>query len=159
MIRALAVVGLLFIVGCATTPVLSPRELHASAAALDGQVLQARGMLVLGTNGRSLYQSRARWGEWQEHFHVAGEIDRAAFADDCLMLLNADQLLAHGSRLHGASVTIKGTFIADYYTPNAFDLARCSERPSAFVIDDESIRFILRAAGVGDPGKNRQAED
>jgi hypothetical protein len=149
----------LLLAGCATsqTAVLSPRELNEHAAQYDRAKVQVRGMLVLGTNGRSIYQSHDRFEQWEREVRGPGGVDREAYADDCLMLFDVDRLLEHAHLLHGSTLTISGTFVADFYEPDSFDMARCSSRPTAFFVDDESVRLVLRLAGVGDPGLNRQA--
>jgi hypothetical protein len=106
-----------------------------------------------------MYQSRGRFEQWQKDLFGPGQTDFEAYADDCLMLINVDQLIAQAHLLHGSTATISGRFVASFYQPDSFDSARCSSRMSALVVDDGSVRQVLATAGVGDPGSHRQASD
>jgi hypothetical protein len=149
--RSLAFAAVM-LAGCATSApaeVTSPRQLSENAAAFDGQDVTVRGYLLLGTNGRSLFQSAQRFREWERAFHSGeGAPDFEAFNLDGLTLLNADELLANADRLAYRTVTLHGRLVKDYYKDrNIFDSHCWCGNPAAFVIDDASVSAILKKVG------------
>ncbi len=139
-----------FLAACTTTAssvVVSSRELNDNSAAYDGATATVRGMLVLGTNGRSIYQSEERFNQWVRE-SKSGNVDYTAYTADCLTLIGpgAGVLIENTDLLHKRTVALHGTFAADYYSPNAVDLQKCANQ-SALVVDMASARTVVRRAG------------
>ena len=90
---------ILALFGCASASpgaarYMSPRELNSNAAKFDGQEVAVRGYLVLGAQGRSLYQSKRLFFQFGRALEAnRPDFDPAEYDEDCLTLLNADSLL------------------------------------------------------------------
>ena len=125
--------------------VLTPRELNTHPKQYNGQEVVVRGFVVLGTNGRSLYQSKERFEEFGRAFYAhAPGFNPADFDADCLTLLNADVLEGNVSVFNGQTVTVRGRFESKYLTDDVLDLQACHE-PTALVLDERDTRRLLRA--------------
>lgn len=151
MRQSVALLFALLLCGCAMTTspsvatVLSPRELNTDSKQYDGQEVVVRGFVVLGTNGRSLYQSKERFEEFGRAFYAqAPGFNPADFDADCLTLLNADVLEAHVSIFNGQTVTVRGRFESNYLIDGVLDLQACHE-PTALVLDERDTRRLLQA--------------
>lgn len=143
-----AIVGLLAARTTTASPeVVSSRKLNEHSAAYDGAEVSVQGMLVLGTNGRSIYQSEERFKQWVGD-SKSDEVDYAAYTADCLTLVGpgAVALIENTELLHMRTVTLRGTFAGDYNSPNAVDLQKCANQ-SALVVDMASARTVIRRAG------------
>lgn len=143
------VLGLL-LCGCAmmtalsVVHVFSPRELNADPEQYDGREVVVRGFVVLGTNGRSLYESKERFEEWSRAFDTqAPGFNASDFDADCLTLLNADVVEDNFSVFDGQTITVRGRFESKYLTGNVVDLQACHE-PTALVLDERDARRVLR---------------
>jgi hypothetical protein len=124
--------------------VLSPRELNTDARQYDGREVVVRGFVVLGTNGRSLYQSKERFEEFGRAFYAyAPGFNPADFDADCLTLLNAGILEDNVSVFNGQIVTVRGRFKSKYLADDVLDLQACHE-PTALVLDEQDTRRLLR---------------
>lgn len=141
----------LLLCGCAmvttspTAPVLSPREVNGDTKRYDGREVVVRGFVVLGTNGRSLFQSKERFEEFGRTLYANEPgFNSADFDGDCLTLLNADILENNVSVFDGQTVTVRGRFESNYRTDDVLDLQACSER-TALVLDERDTRRLLRA--------------
>lgn len=141
----------LLLCGCAmvttspTAPVLSPREVNGDPTRYDGREVVVRGFVVLGTNGRSLFQSKERFEEFGRALYANEPgFNSADFDGDCLTLLNADILENNVSVFDGQTVTVRGRFESNYRTDDVLDLQACSER-TALVLDERDTRRLLRA--------------
>lgn len=139
------IAAVILLSGCTTSePVTaaSPRQLNEHAQDFDGKHVSVRGMLVLGTNGRSIYQSQARFDEWIKDLNGPGAVDFAAYRDDCLTLINVDQLLEQAESFNRLTVTLSGTFVAKYYGENSIDFQKCGP-DSALLVDWQSVKRVL----------------
>jgi hypothetical protein len=124
--------------------VLSPRELNNDRKQYDGREVVVRGFVVLGTNGRSLYQSKERFEEFGRAFDAqAPGFDAADFDADCLTLLNAGVLEDNVSVFDGQTVTVRGRFESTYRTDDVLDLQACHES-TALLLDERDARRLLR---------------
>lgn len=125
---------------------VSPRQLNENPAAFDGVEVTVRGMLVLGTNGRSLYQSEERFNHWVREFE-SGTVDFDAYTADCLTLAGAAASLVENTHLlHKRSVALRGKYVANHYPADAVDLQKCRNY-SALVVDPGSAQAVIRNAG------------
>lgn len=76
MRRPLASLLAVLLCGCAAVAaspvatVITPRDLNTHPARYDGHDVVVRGFVILGTNGRSLYQSRERFEEFDRAFRA-----------------------------------------------------------------------------------------
>jgi hypothetical protein len=137
--------------GCAMMPappvafVLTPRELNTHPNQYDGREVVVRGFVILGTNGRSLYQSKERFEEFDRDFyaHPPG-FNAAAFDADCLTLLNAHILEENASIFDGLTITVHGRFVSNYQTADVLDLQACGG-PTALALDERDTRRLLQA--------------
>lgn len=151
MRQSVALLLALLLCGCAmmTTSsvahVFSPRELNTDPRQYDGREVVVRGFVVLGTNGRSLFQSKERFEEFGRAFYAhEPSFNPADFDGDCLTLLNADVLEDNVSVFNGQTVTVRGRFESNYRTDDVLDLQACNER-TALVLDERDTRRLLRA--------------
>lgn len=140
-----------FLAACTTIApavTVTSRQLNENPATYDGDDVSVRGMLVLGTNGRSIYQSAERFDQWVKEFS-GGDVDFAAYRDDCLTLAGpgADALVENQYVLHKRTVTLRGAFVADFYSRDTVDLQKCANQ-SALVVDMASARSVIRSAGA-----------
>jgi hypothetical protein len=125
--------------------VLSPRELNIDSKTYDGQEVVVRGFVVLGTNGRSLFQSKARFEEFGRAFYAHEPSFKSSdFDGDCLTLLNAGVLEDNVSVFDGQTITVRARFESNYRTENVLDLQACSE-PSALALNERDTRRLLQA--------------
>ncbi|MFT3722502.1 MAG: hypothetical protein QM773_02860 [Hyphomonadaceae bacterium] len=144
------VVAHLLLAACATSAssiqVLSVRDLNAGAASFDGKAVRVRGYLLLGTNGRSLYQSEARFAEWKKDLFGPNPTNFDAYANDCITLMNVDAFFDHVELLGERAVSVEGTFVKDFFGPDVVDGQRCMSRPSALIATDTSVKAVIRQA-------------
>ena len=125
--------------------VFSPRELNTDPDQYNGREVVVRGFVILGTNGRSLYQSKERFEEFDRAFNAqAPGFDAADFDADCLTLLNADVLENNVSVFNGQTITVRGRFESKYLTGDVLDLQACHE-PTALVLDERDTRRLLKS--------------
>jgi len=136
--------------GCAmtaspATKVLTPRELNTHAAQYDGHDVVVRGFVILGTNGRSLYESKERFEEFDRAFRAQTPgFNPAEFDADCLTLLNAQLLEENRSVFNGQTITVRGHFERNYQTGDVLDLQACGG-PTALALDEKDTRRVLQA--------------
>jgi hypothetical protein len=124
--------------------VLTPRELNTHAEQYDGREVIVRGFVVLGTNARSLYQSKAKLEEFDRDFRAQKPgFNPADFDADCLTLLNARLLEENPGAFNGRTITVRGRFESNYMTGNVVDLQACGR--TALVLDEENTRQLLHA--------------
>jgi len=124
--------------------VLTPRDLNTHPEQYDGREVVVRGFVILGTNGRSLYQSKERFEEFDRAFyaHTPG-FKPADFDADCLTLLNARVLEENDSVFSGQTVTVTGRFQRNYLTGDMLDLQACGG-PAALALDEPTTRRLLQ---------------
>jgi len=119
--------------------VYSPLEVNRELARLEGQRITVRGYVVLGTNSRVLFQSRAAYA------HASQNMDTPD--DYCLTILNNDALLwDNAGVLRDQTVIVDGTVVRR--DPRVFDLQSCLTAnaepvPSGFLIDQASLRRAI----------------
>lgn len=107
--------------GCASSSpdavrYMTPRELNTNAARFDGAEVLVRGYLVLGLQGRSLYQSKRRFSQFERALYAnRPDFDPADYDPDCLTLLNADVLLDNREMFGGRTMTLRGVFEKTFY--------------------------------------------
>jgi hypothetical protein len=149
MRQPLASLLTVFLCGCAmmtaspVVHVLTPRELNTHPEQYDGRKVVVRGFVILGTNGRSLYQSKERFEEFDRALYAdAPGFNAAEFDADCLTLLNADVLEDNVAVFDGQTVTVRGRFESKYLTDDVLDLQACHE-PSALALDERDTRRLL----------------
>jgi hypothetical protein len=150
MRQSVALLLVLLLCGCAMVTassvahVLSPREVNSDPKQYDGREVVVRGFVVLGTNGRSLFQSKERFEEFGRalYAHEPG-FNAADFDGDCLTLLNADVLEDNVSVFNGQTIRVRGRFESNYRTDDVLDLQACHER-TALVLDERDTRRLLR---------------
>jgi len=150
MRQSLASLFAVLLCGCAMTTappvadVLTPRELNTHAEQYDGREVAVRGFVVLGTNGRSLYQSKERFEEFGRDFYAQPPgFNAADFDADCLTMLNARLVEQNFSVFDGQTITVRGRFMRNYMTGNVLDLQACGR--NAFVLDAQDTRRVLKA--------------
>ena len=147
-LAAVAIASLL--AACETiTPdaAMSPRDLNENSAAFDGVEVSVQGMLLLGTNGRSLYQSEERFDQWLRELE-SGNVDFDAYTADCLTLVGsgAGSLVENSGLMRMRTVTLRGRFVANFYSDNVVDLQKCANQ-SALVVDENSAKRTIHNAG------------
>jgi len=124
--------------------VLTPRELNTHAAQYDGREVIVRGFVVLGTNGRSLYQSKEKLEQFGRDFRAqTSGFNPADFDADCLTLLNARVLEENPGVFDGQTITVRGRFESNYLTGDVLDLQACGR--SALDLDERDTRRLLQA--------------
>jgi len=140
----------LLLCGCAAisaspaTKVLTPRELNTHPEQYDGHDVVVRGFVILGTNGRSLYQSKERFEEFDRAFRAQTPgFNPTEFEADCLTLLNAQVLEENSSFFNGQTITVHGRFERNYLTGDVLDLQACGG-PTAFALDERDTRRLLQ---------------
>lgn len=124
--------------------VLTPRELNTHPKKYDGRDVVVRGFVILGTNGRSLYQSKERFEEFDRAVHAPTPGFNTEFDADCLTLLNAQVLEENSSAFNGQTVTVRGRFERNYLTGDVLDLQACGG-PTALALDERNTRRLLKA--------------
>jgi len=125
--------------------VLTPRELNTHPKQYDGRDVVVRGFVILGTNGRSLYQSKERFEEFDRDFRAQTPgFNPAEFDADCLTLLNAQILEENQSVFDGQTITVRGRFESNYQTGEVLDLQACGG-PTALALDERNTRQLLQA--------------
>ena len=151
MRRSVAMLLALLLCGCAmmtassVAHVFSPRELNTDPKQYDGQEVAVRGFVVLGTNGRSLFQSKERFEEFGRAFYAhEPSFKLADFDGDCLTLLNAHHLEDNIAVFNGRTITVRGRFESNYRTDDVLDLQACNER-TALVLDERDTRRLLES--------------
>jgi hypothetical protein len=149
MRQALASLFAVLLCGCAMTAspvayVLTPRELNTHPEQYDGREVVVRGFVILGTNGRSLYQSKERFEEFDRDFRAQTPgFNPAEFDADCLTLLNAHVLEENPSLFEGQTITVRGRFERNYLTGDVLDLQACGR--AALALDERDTRQLLQA--------------
>lgn len=147
MRQPLASLFAVLLCGCAmmaALPVLTPRELNTHPEQYDGREVVVRGFVILGTNGRSLYQSKERFQEFDRAFYAhAPGFNPAEFDADCLTLLNAQVLEENPSVFSGQTITVRGHFERNYQTGDILDLQACGG-PTALILDKRDTRRLLQ---------------
>lgn len=125
-----------------------PSELKANATRYDGQSVEVRGYVILGTNGRSLCQSKDEFDQWKRALNGhASDFNPHAYENLCLTMLNADLLLEHADEFHGKTMTFRGKFIRHYNDDGrTIDLQAWGE--NAVILDNLNLRQ-LRASIQG----------
>lgn len=151
MRQILATLFAMLLSGCAMTTatpaacVLTPRDLNTHPEQYEGREVVVRGFVILGTNGRSLYQSRERFEEFDRAFYAQTPgFNPADFEADCLTLLNAHVLEENYSIFNGQTITVTGRFVRNYLTGDMLDLQACSG-PTALALDERQTRRLLHA--------------
>ena len=134
----------MLLVGCSQkTATLTPMELNLHPDKYHGQVVHVRGVIVLGSNSRALYQSEELLAQRKSDF----ENDKPAFMEDydnyCLTLIDTAMIWDNRSLLSGKTVTLKGTFERNYLDGATLDLQACSEG-TALSIDPISFADTIR---------------
>jgi len=125
-------------------PVVSPRELNTHPEQYDGQDVTVRGYVVLGSNGRSLYESRDRLEAFDRAFRAQTPgFDPSDFYLDCLTLLNARLLEENRSLFNGQTITVRGRFQRNYLDGNVLDLQACGG-PTALILDEQDARRVFQ---------------
>lgn len=115
----MALIAMVSLTACTTTPgprsYLTPSEVLAHAATLDGTRVRVGGVVDLGTNSRCLYDSveaiRARNGDGSR----------------ALTLSEGDRLLERRADLNHRFVVVTGTFEQVFNEPDLLDLYQCNE--------------------------------
>lgn len=136
--------------GCAMKPtswayVLTPRELNTHPDQYEGREVAVHGFVILGTNGRSLYQSKERFEEFVRAFRaLTPGFNPSEFDPDCLTLLNAHVLEENSSIFDGQTITVRGRFVRNYQTGDMLDLQACGG-PAALALNERDTRRLLRA--------------
>ena len=123
---------------------LTPRELNSNSSKYDGKTVLVRGYLLLGTNARSLFQSKERYDEyvkkWKEN---SSETELSKYDDDCLTLLNADLLFEKQNKLRNKTYTLRGVFEENYLDGTVVDLQACSK--SALILEDAEVKRLIKS--------------
>lgn len=147
--KFVAVLAIVALAACATPSVdhreavLSPSQLNDNAAAYDGRNVRIRGYVLLGTNGRSLYESREQFGEWVRALErSADDFDPRDYDKFCVTMLNADTVLEHQDLLRHQTITVRGRFMRGYMDGGRIDLQACGD--NAIVLDDADVNRVLR---------------
>ena len=129
--------------GSPVADVLTPRELNTHPEQYDGRDVIVRGFVILGTNGRSLYQSKERFEEFGRAFYAQTPgFNPAEYDADCVTLLNARVLEENSSVFNGRTVTMRGRFVRDYLTGDMLDLQACGT--TALALDERDTRRLLQ---------------
>ncbi|HJU38433.1 MAG TPA: hypothetical protein VJ724_02595 [Tahibacter sp.] len=135
----------LAIAGCARSTlmrsdILSPLELNTNPQRYHGQVILVRGYVTLVPEGHNLYQSRKlaiefdnRWGTGDPKF------DARDYFAYCLTIANPHALMPARRALHRATITVKGTFLADYLGERDIDFGACPLN-TGIVIDTDDLK-------------------
>jgi hypothetical protein len=151
MRQSLASLFAVLLCGCAmvtlspAAQVLTPRELNTHPNQYDGRQVVVRGFVILGTNGRSLYQSKERFEEFDRALYAQTPgFNPAEFDADCLTLLNAHVLEDNRSVFEGQTITVRGRFERNYLTGDVLDLQACGG-PTALALDERDTRRLLQA--------------
>lgn len=129
--------------GSSAAYVLTPRELNTHSEQYDGREVVVRGFVILGTNARSLYQSKERLEEFGRAVDAPTPGFNLEFEADCLTLLNAKVLEENSSVFNGQTITVRGRFVRKYLTGDVVDLQACGG-PTAFILDEGDTRRLLR---------------
>ncbi len=138
----------LLLCACATSGVpqdsVTPRVLNANPDRYDDREVLVRGFVVLGTNGRSLYESRERLENFDRAFRAQTlGTDLTDFYLDCVTLLNAQLLEDNPSLFNEQMITIRGRFVSDYLDGDVLDLQACGG-PTGLIVDEEDARRVFR---------------
>lgn len=131
---------------------LTPRQVYQRPDQ-DGRRVSIFGYLV---NGRCLYQSQSRWGEWVRQFRRnADSFDPGLFDEDGVTVLGPDRLLSVSHRLNGRQATVRGRLVARYLDGHRIDPHACGA--AAIVIDDAELdRLLVSSGGRFAPGHVRR---
>jgi hypothetical protein len=118
--------------------------LNANPDRYDDREVLVRGFVVLGTNGRSLYESRERLENFDRAFRAQTlGTDLTDFYLDCVTLLNAQLLEDNPSLFNEQMITIRGRFVSDYLDGDVLDLQACGG-PTGLIVDEEDARRVFR---------------
>lgn len=122
---------------------IGPTELKSNADHYDGQNVVVRGYVLLGTNGRSLCQSKQLFDEWIRALdQTAADFDPRDYDNLCLTMLNADMLQANADRFNNTEITVTGRFVKDYMADGeTFDLQAWGV--GAIVLDERDVRRLV----------------
>lgn len=129
--------------GCAlsaTTPgdSLSPIELNADPQRYQGQSVVVHGYVTLVPGGHNLYESRELRNEFARRWDAEDPgFDPRDYVQYCLTIANPEDLDEVGDELNGTSITVKGTFLANYLD-GGIDLGACP-LPTGIVIDVDDL--------------------
>jgi hypothetical protein len=150
MRQPLALLFAVLLSGCAVMTaspvayVLTPRELNTHSEQYDGREVVVRGFVLLGTNARSLYQSKERLEEFERAFRAQTPgFNPADFDADCLTLLNSQVLEENPSVFDGKTITVRGRFESNYMTGDVLDLQACGR--AALALDERNTRQLLQS--------------
>jgi hypothetical protein len=144
LIALLLVLGLQACVsGARVSDPIGPTELKSNADHYDGQNVVVRGYVLLGTNGRSLCQSKQLFDEWTRALDQnAADFEPRDYDNLCLTMLNADLLQANAGRFDKTEITVTGMFVRDYMADGeTFDLQAWGV--GAIILDERDVRRLV----------------
>lgn len=129
--------------GCAlsaTTPAgtLTPSELNSDPQKYQDQSVVVHGNVTLVPGGHNLYQSRELKAEFARRWNAEDPgFDPMDYVQYCLTIANPDDLDEISDELNGTSITVKGTFLANYLD-GGIDRGACP-LPTGIVIDVDDL--------------------
>jgi hypothetical protein len=141
----LALLALTFLAaGCAHSAAMrertaSPSELNSDPRKYHEQTVVVEGFLTLAPEAHSFYQSKKLKAEFERRWDSDDPaFDPKAYQGYCLTIANPDALMAKRDALNGATITVRGKFLADYLD-GKIDLGACP-LPTAIVIDVDDLK-------------------
>ncbi|HJU38434.1 MAG TPA: hypothetical protein VJ724_02600 [Tahibacter sp.] len=142
--RLVFLTTVLMTAGCARSTlmrsdIVSPLELNTNPQRYHGQAVLVRGYVTLVPGAHNLYQSRGLALEFQSRWGTGDpEFDARDYFAYCLTIANVDALMPKQWALNRITITVRGTFFADYYD-NKFDMGKCP-LSTAIVIDIDDLK-------------------
>jgi len=130
------------------TGYLTPRVLNSTPDLYDGKEVVVRGYILLGTNGRSLRQSKDEFRRYARALrNNAPDSVLAKYSDDCLTLLPANFVMDSRELLEDKTLTVKGVFSKDYNDGTRVDLQACGR--NALILDKKYMAHVFQTMGSG----------
>ena len=137
--------------GCGTRPTdgnfadyLTPQDLNAAPDLYDGKEVLVRGYVMIGTNARSLAQSKHAVKEFARALDKnAPDSVIAKYDNDCLTLLPSGVVMEHRGILDKRTLTFKGVFLKNYNDGTVVDLQACGL--NAVILDEEYMEQLFHS--------------
>lgn len=124
-----------------TEKYVSPRELNSHPDKYNGQEVYVKGYALLGTNSRSLFESKERYERYQIAWDHDDELALSKFDNDCITLTEANLMMEYQDFFNGKTIIVHGVFEKDSLNEGVIDLQSCSD--TAVRLKDDDIKRML----------------
>lgn len=124
----------------AKDPVLSPSQLNANPSRYQNKTVIIRGFVTLAPEGHTLYESRELNDKFRDGFDShSNDFHVRDYNKYCLTIANPGLMYRNQATLRDKTLTVEGTFLADYRKSDRIDLGACP-LPTAILIDMKDLK-------------------